>query len=431
MRTLVLTALVLLAIVAAAGLWRLAVSVRAKGSRRLERDVRALTEGSTGRQAGGPGTSSSVTFRDDLSSSPSETLTASDSREIQSASHAQGTTPRGVGGAEQIQAGVVSEQRGGEESRVEDSGALLVSRLWKARAALGAALGRVLGRSSMDSQAWDALEEALLAADVGVKITMDLVAWTEAEAKRQRIGDPAGLIELVRDRVVAMLEGKDRELRVADTDPTVYVFVGVNGTGKTTSIAKMAKLLGSQGKGVVLAAADTFRAAAAEQLELWAERVGARIVRGSEGGDPGAVVFDAVGFARARGAGFLLVDTAGRLHTNVNLMEELRKIVRVAEKAGAPPSEVLLVIDATTGQNGMAQASKFKEAVDVTGIVLTKLDGTAKGGIVLAIEEELGVPVKLVGLGEGEDDLVPFDPRSFAEGLFGYDSTDEAAGRLA
>lgn len=307
----------------------------------------------------------------------------------------------------------------------------MVSRLGKARAALGAALGRVLGRPSIDSQAWDALEEALLAADVGVKTTMDLVAWAEAEAKRQRVGDPTELIELVRDRVVSMLEGKDRELRVADTDPTVYVFVGVNGTGKTTSIAKMAKRLGSQGRGVVLAAADTFRAAAAEQLELWGQRVGARVVRGSEGGDPGAVVFDAVGFARARGAGFLLVDTAGRLHTNVNLMEELRKIVRVAEKAGAPPSEVLLVIDATTGQNGMAQASKFKEAVDVTGIVLTKLDGTAKGGVVLAIEEELGVPVKLVGLGEGEDDLVPFDPRSFAEALFGDDSADEAAGRLA
>ncbi len=293
------------------------------------------------------------------------------------------------------------------------------SRLTRAREALGVALSGVFRTGRVDSQAWDALEEALLGADVGVKMTMELVSRAEKQVSRRKITDPEELVAVVKEEVLALLEGKDRTLAEAANPPSVYLFAGVNGTGKTTSIAKLAERLRQDGGSVVIAAADTYRAAATEQLAVWAERVGAQLVKDSEGADPGAVVFDAIGFARARGADYLLVDTAGRLHTNVNLMEELKKIVRVAEKAGAPPTETLLVIDATTGQNGLSQAAKFLEAVEVTGIVLTKLDGSARGGIVLAIEDELGVPVKLVGIGESAADLVPFEPAEFADALFG------------
>lgn len=292
------------------------------------------------------------------------------------------------------------------------------SRLAKAREALGTALAGVLRRSTIDAGAWDALEEALLGADVGVKMTMELVSRVERAARSQNLSEPEDLIKLVKSEIVAVLDGKDRSLARSDTLPTVYLFAGVNGTGKTTSIAKLAKRLTDAKESVVLAAADTFRAAATEQLAIWAERVGAQLVKGSEGADPGAVVFDAIGYARARGASYLLVDTAGRLHTNQNLMEELKKVARVASKAGAPPAETLLVIDATTGQNGLSQAARFKDAVQITGIVLTKLDGSARGGIVIAIEDQLGVPVKFVGVGEGADDLVPFDPEEFADALF-------------
>jgi fused signal recognition particle receptor len=198
----------------------------------------------------------------------------------------------------------------------------------------------------------------------------------------------------------------------------VWLFVGVNGVGKTTTIGKVGRQQIAAGRSVVMAAADTFRAAAAEQLELWSKRAGAQLVRGAEGGDPGAVVFDAVERAAARGADLVLADTAGRLHTKVNLMEELRKVRKVADKGAGRVTEVLLVIDATTGQNGLTQAREFTDAVDVTGIVLTKLDGTAKGGIALAIQSELGIPIKLVGLGETVDDLTPFDPDEFVEALF-------------
>jgi fused signal recognition particle receptor len=308
----------------------------------------------------------------------------------------------------------------GVESSTGVPSELLASRLVKARRAIGVALGRIFKRQTIDSRTWDSLEEALLAADVGVKLVMELVASANEEVRARKLTDPRDLVEVVRHLVEEMLAGKDRSLAESENPPTTYLFVGVNGSGKTTSIAKLAKRLSRGGEHqVVLAAADTFRAAATEQVEIWGQRVGARVVKGSEGGDPGAVVFDAVGFARAKGASYLLVDTAGRLHTNVNLMQELKKIVRVATKAGAPPSEILLVLDATTGQNGLSQAKTFKEAVDITGIVLTKLDGSAKGGIVLAIEEALGVPVKLVGIGEGEDDLIDFDPKAFAEALFG------------
>jgi fused signal recognition particle receptor len=201
--------------------------------------------------------------------------------------------------------------------------------------------------------------------------------------------------------------------------PNVWLFVGVNGVGKTTTIGKVAKQQQADGRSVILAAGDTFRAAAAEQLQLWAERAGAPCVRGEEGGDPSSVIFDAVQRAGARDIDLVLADTAGRLHTKVNLMEELRKVRRVAGREPGQVSEVLLVIDATTGQNGLAQARQFTEAVEVTGVVLTKLDGSAKGGIVLAIQKDLGIPVKLVGLGEGEDDLVPFDADEFVDALFG------------
>ena len=217
------------------------------------------------------------------------------------------------------------------------------------------------------------------------------------------------------------LDGADRTLHfesATDGSPNVWLFVGVNGVGKTTTIGKVAHQQRADGRSVLLAAGDTFRAAAAEQLGTWAERAGAELVRGNEGGDPGAVVFDAVERATARGVDLVLADTAGRLHTKTNLMEELRKVRRVAEKGAGRVTEVLLVIDATTGQNGLAQAREFGDASQVTGVVLTKLDGSAKGGIVFAVETELGLPVKLVGVGETIDDLVPFDPDEFVDALF-------------
>ncbi len=305
-----------------------------------------------------------------------------------------------------------------DQERLVSPAKLWRVRLAKAREAFGLALTAVFRSRAIGAESWEALEEALLGADVGVKMTMELVGAAEREVSRLKISDPEGLVEIVRSEIIRILDNKDRELHRSDTPPTVYLFAGVNGSGKTTSIAKLAHRLGEEGHSVVLAAADTYRAAATEQLSIWADRVGAHLVKGSEGSDPGAVVFDAIGYARAHKTDYVLVDTAGRLHTNVNLMEELKKIARVAEKAGAPPAETLLVIDATTGQNGLTQASRFKEAVDITGIVLTKLDGSAKGGIVLAIEDELGVPVKLVGIGETASDMVPFDPHAFTDALF-------------
>ena len=232
--------------------------------------------------------------------------------------------------------------------------------------------------------------------------------------------DPGALLEALQADLVAIFEGDDGSLvSGVGSGPTVWLFVGVNGVGKTTTIGKLALQETKAGKKVVLAAGDTFRAAAGEQLETWAERAGARIVRGSDGADPSSVIFDAVQHADSRGAGLVLADTAGRLHTKVNLMDELRKVRRVAERPPGQLTEVLLVLDATTGQNGLVQARQFTEAVGVTGIILTKLDGTAKGGVVLAIRSELGLPIKLVGVGEGPSDLVPFDPAEFVGALFG------------
>ena len=291
-------------------------------------------------------------------------------------------------------------------------------RLTKARSLLAGYWSSVLSRSKIDDEVWDEIEEALIRADVGVGLTGTLLEDLRAEIEHQGITEPEALIEQLKGDLKARLAEGDHELTYEPGAPNVWLFVGVNGVGKTTTIAKVAKVQQADGRRVVLAAGDTFRAAAAEQLGTWAERVDADLVRGAEGGDPSAVIFDAVQRAAARSADLVLADTAGRLHTKVNLMEELRKVRRVAERPPGKVTEVLLVLDATTGQNGLVQAAQFTEAVDVTGVVLTKLDGSAKGGIVLAIQTELGIPVKLVGLGETVDDLVPFDPDEFVEALF-------------
>ncbi len=291
-------------------------------------------------------------------------------------------------------------------------------RLGKARALLAGYMGSILSRSTIDDETWDELEEALIRADVGVGLTSRLLDDLRGRVRSEAISTPAALVEALKEDLAKRLAQADRSLRWEPGTPNVWLFVGVNGVGKTTTIGKVGLREAAAGRTVVMAAADTFRAAAAEQLELWAKRVGADLVRGSEGGDPGSVVFDAVERAAARGADLVLADTAGRLHTKVNLMEELKKVRRVAERPPARLTEVLLVLDATTGQNGLVQARQFTEAVAVTGVVLTKLDGTAKGGIVLAIQDDMGLPVKLVGLGETADDLVDFDPQEFVEALF-------------
>jgi fused signal recognition particle receptor len=291
-------------------------------------------------------------------------------------------------------------------------------RLGKARGLLAGYVGSVRSRSGIDAETWDDLEEALIRADVGVTTTTAVLDRMRAQVKADAIKDPNALLELLKADLKDALSGHDRGLHLAATAPSVWLFVGVNGVGKTTTIGKVARRQIEQGHRVVLAAGDTFRAAAAEQLTTWAERAGADLVRGNEGGDPAAVIFDATERAKARGFDLVLGDTAGRLHTKTNLMDELRKVRRVAEKGAGTVSEVLLVLDATTGQNGLIQAREFTDTVDLTGVVLTKLDGSAKGGIVLAIQQDLGLPVKLVGLGEGIDDLVEFDPEEFVEALF-------------
>ncbi len=291
--------------------------------------------------------------------------------------------------------------------------------LSKSRQALQAELSSTLFEQ-LDDETWERLEEALILADVGTRTTADVVGRLEREVEAGSVG--AG--EAVRERLVEMLA------EVAVTDgaridltkrPALLMVVGVNGTGKTTTIGKLAWHLREElGLSVIVAAADTYRAAAIEQLETWAGRAGVEIVRGAPGGDPGAVVFDAIAAAESRGADVVIADTAGRLHTHTNLMEELAKVRRVAAKRleGAP-HESLIVIDATTGQNGLRQAQEFAKAVELTGVVLTKLDGTAKGGIALAIASELELPVKLIGTGEGLEDLRPFDSREFAAALVG------------
>jgi fused signal recognition particle receptor len=290
-------------------------------------------------------------------------------------------------------------------------------RLAKARGTLGGYLGSIRSRK-VDAETWDELEEALIRADVGVAATQQILDELRTTAADESISDPEVLLDRLKAQLKGVLAAGDRTLGYVPGSPNVWLFVGVNGVGKTTTIGKIARQQQAEGRSVVMAAADTFRAAAAEQLSLWAERTGSDIVRGSEGGDPSAVVFDAVERAAARGTDLVLADTAGRLHTKTNLMEELRKVRRVADRDPGNVTEVLLVLDATTGQNGLAQAQQFTDAVEVTGVVLTKLDGSAKGGIALAIHATIGIPIKLVGLGESVDDLVEFDPDEFVEALF-------------
>lgn len=277
---------------------------------------------------------------------------------------------------------------------------------------LGAKVRALLSRAP-DGQVWGSLEELLIRADVGPSTARRIVADLR---ERYRPGeDPA---ELLAAEVRSVLAGGDAAMRLPEDRLAIVLVVGVNGSGKTTTIGKLAARLRADGKRVALAGSDTYRAAASEQLEVWAERAGAQLITQARGADPGAVTFDAVKAAEARGVDVLIVDTAGRLHTKVPLMDELRKVRRVIEKAaGRGPDETLLVLDATTGQDGIAQVRAFTEAVEVTGVALTKLDGTAKGGIVLAVRELLGVPVKLVGVGEGLQDLEPFDATAFAQRL--------------
>jgi fused signal recognition particle receptor len=283
-------------------------------------------------------------------------------------------------------------------------------RLRKTADSLGAALRRAWS-DGIESSTWEGMEDALLAADVGVDTAADVVAAVRRKAPSDADSAKAALADTIREQ----LEGRERSLNLEGA-PAVVLVVGVNGTGKTTTIAKLASLLQAGGSSVVLAAADTFRAAAGEQLSTWASRIDVPIVTGQEGGDPASVVFDAIAAARSRNADVVLVDTAGRLHSKKNLMAELSKIHRVAGDGG-PVAEALIVLDGTSGQNGLTQVSEFASAVPLTGVVLTKLDGTAKGGIVLAVERKLGIPVKLVGLGEGIDDLEVFDPDRFVTEL--------------
>ncbi|WP_329305472.1 signal recognition particle-docking protein FtsY [Streptomyces anulatus] len=297
----------------------------------------------------------------------------------------------------------------------------LRARLARSQNSLGKGLLTLLSRDNLDEDTWEEIEDTLLTADVGVAPTQELVERLRERVRVLGTRTPEGLRNLLREELITLLGPDfDREVRTeggAET-PGVVMVVGVNGTGKTTTTGKLARVLVADGRSVVLGAADTFRAAAADQLQTWGERVGARTVRGPEGGDPASIAYDAVKEGIAEGADVVLIDTAGRLHTKTGLMDELGKVKRVVEKHG-PLDEILLVLDATTGQNGLVQARVFAEVVDITGIVLTKLDGTAKGGIVIAVQRELGVPVKLIGLGEGADDLAPFEPGAFVDALIG------------
>lgn len=281
--------------------------------------------------------------------------------------------------------------------------------------------GRVtelLGVSEVTDELWEELEEVLIQADVGVKTTVELVERLQERVNRARIRDAGAVKEILKSELIDILNSKVREPIEEPSSLAVILVVGVNGSGKTTSIAKLAKYYKDGGKKVILGAADTFRAAAIDQIRIWGERVGVDVIAHQPQADPGAVVYDAIQAGRSRGADVLIIDTAGRLHTKYNLMQELKKVRGVAAKnMHHAPHETLLVLDATTGQNALAQAQHFKEAVDITGIFLTKLDGTAKGGIVFAIAKELGVPIRWVGTGEGLDDLAEFDAKVFVEGL--------------
>ena len=304
----------------------------------------------------------------------------------------------------------------------------LRQRLARSQSPLGRGLLSLLSRDVVDEDTWEEIEDLLLTADVGVTPTQELVERLRTRVKVEG-KTSSSMRDILREELVTLVDPSlDRTLHVERREgkPAVVLMVGVNGTGKTTTVGKLARVLVAEDKQVVLGAADTFRAAAAEQLTTWGERVGVPAVRGPEGSDPASVAFEAVRTGIEQEADVVLVDTAGRLQNKAGLMDELGKVKRVVEKQ-APVSEVLLVLDATTGQNGLMQARVFREVVDVTGIVLTKLDGSAKGGIVVAVQRELGVPVKLVGIGEGADDLAPFEPEAFVDALLGEESAQPGA----
>ena len=304
----------------------------------------------------------------------------------------------------------------------------LRARLARSGSPLGSTLLRILSRDHLSEEDWEEIEESLLVADVGTAPSIELVDRLREEVRVQGISDGGAVRKLLRDELIRLVDPNlDRSLALEASPeaeagaPAIVLMVGVNGTGKTTTVGKLARVLVAEGKQPILGAADTFRAAAAEQLTTWGRRVGVTTVRSDrEGADPASVAFDAVDRGYNEGADVVLIDTAGRLQNKRDLMDELSKIKRAASRKG-PVNEVLLVLDATTGQNGLVQAKVFAEAVDITGVVLTKLDGTAKGGIVIAVQRELGVPVKLVGLGEGADDLAPFEAEAFVDGLLGED----------
>jgi len=313
-------------------------------------------------------------------------------------------------------------RRAAPQEQVEEKTEVAVNRTKKSW------FGRITGildRGKIDEDLWEELEEVLLGADVGVRTTDKVLTNVREYVEKERITDSHEVRDVLKDELMDILESVPLTGKLWGDDvevapkPGVILVVGVNGTGKTTSIAKLAHMYRKEGENVVVAAGDTFRAAAIDQLKTWATRVGAQVVAHQEGSDPGAVAYDAVDAAHNRGAGIAIIDTAGRLHTKFNLMEELRKVRRVIERRDpTAPHEVLLVLDATTGQNALLQAKAFAEAVEVTAIALTKLDGTSKGGIVFAICDELQLPVRFVGSGEGEDDLSPFDAEAFVDALF-------------
>jgi fused signal recognition particle receptor len=279
-------------------------------------------------------------------------------------------------------------------------------------------IDRLFGRGVIDEELFADLETALIQSDVGAGVAAKIMEEVRGRARREQLEAPNQIREAIQTAVAARLRAEESALATAPFGPTVYLFLGVNGAGKTTTIAKLAHHFKDQGKTVIVAAGDTFRAAAIEQLEIWAGRVGVGIVRGQPGGDPGAVIFDAITAAKARGIDYVLADTAGRQHTKENLMQELQKVVKVAEKAlGRLPHEVLLVLDGNTGQNAIRQAEEFSKAAGVTGAVITKLDGTAKGGAVIGVSDQLGIPIKLIGIGERPADLVPFRAADFARDL--------------
>jgi fused signal recognition particle receptor len=295
------------------------------------------------------------------------------------------------------------------KSGVEKTRAGLVSRLEDALA----------GKKEIDADLLDELEYTLISADIGVRTTNEILERIRQQVDRRLVGDAAELRGLIRQHLLEILQATERPLARVDAAPAVVMVVGVNGAGKTTSIGKLAHRYRAEGRSVLLCAADTFRAAAVEQLEVWGERTGTEVIRQKPGADPSAVLFDALQAARARKTDYVIVDTAGRLQTKTNLMAELEKMRRTAARViPGSPHEVLLVLDATTGQNGLEQARRFTETSGVTGIVLAKLDGTAKGGVVIAIAHELNMPIRYVGIGEKADDLLPFDPEKFIESLF-------------